>query len=335
MGTFARKAVSLAQWGAGLAALVWAMSDVDFSLLVSAMGSWTFVSMLPVFALSALDYFCMGLRLHALMPAGTGRGLAMRACLLCVGMNCLLPAKAGDGLKILYLARNTGHSFADISSVVIWERLCDVIFLSGFMLVAMCNADAERMGTSLVLPVAVLVACAAGFAMLRHWSSFFHALYARFLPNRLASPLSHLHTSLVDRVSLPWVARGFAWSLGTWGPYFLSFVFSLEMADIHLTIPQCVVVFTVACLGTAIPSLPGGIGLFEGAVVLGLSWYGVADSEALGVALFFHAVHFLPLAAAAIVINGRARYWRPAPSDGGAGAGAGEAAPAAKDKASD
>lgn len=310
-----RTAFSLAQWGLGLGALAWALSEVDLDALLSALDSYTLAAMLPVFALAIVDYGCMGLRLHALMPAGTRFASSMNGCLLCVGMNCLLPAKAGDALKILYLTRQTGQSFVTISSVVIWERLCDVIFLACLLLFALANFDAAgaaELGVNMVMPAIVLAAGALGFFTLRHWSGFFHVLYAKYLPSRIASPLSHLHSCIVDQVSIPWIARGLGWSCGTWGTYFMSFVFALHMADIHLSYPQMLVAFAVSCLGTAIPSLPGGIGLFEGAVVLALSWFGVEASQALGVALFFHAVHFLPLALAAVIINGRARYWRTA-----------------------
>lgn len=307
-----RTAFSLAQWALGLAALAWALSEVDLGMLCKAVQSYSLAAMMPVFALAIADYTCMGFRLNALMPKGTGLALSMKGCLLCVGMNCLLPAKAGDALKILYLTRNTGQSFVTISSVVIWERLCDVIYLASLLLFAVPNMQADEFGVNMVVPAFVLCAGVLGFYTLRHWSGFFHALYARFLPSRIASPLSHLHSCMVDQVSIPWLARGLAWSACTWGTYFMCFVFSLYMADIHLTYPQMLVAFTISCLGTAIPSLPGGIGLFEGAVVLALSWFGVDASQALGMALFFHAVHFLPLALAAVIINGRARYWQKA-----------------------
>lgn len=301
---------SLLQWGLGIASLIWALSDVDLAVLWAALKGYSLWAMLPVFFYAFVDYVCMGYRLRFLLPADVGFVPSMKASLLCVGMNCLLPAKAGDALKILYLTRTTNHSFVTISSVVIWERLCDVIFLASLMLFSFMAMDGDKHGMNIVLPVAVLLAVGAGFLALRHWSQFFHALYARFLPSKIASPLSHLHTCIVDQVSVSWVARGLFWSLGTWGTYFLSFVYALYMADIHIGLTPMIVAFTVASLGTAIPSLPGGIGLFEGAMVLGLSWYGVESSQALGVALFFHGVHFLPLALAAVCINGRARYWQ-------------------------
>ena len=280
-------------------------------LLVRSVAGWPLVSMLPVFAFAVVDYLCMGCRLWALMPRGASFGLCMKANLLCVGMNCILPAKAGDALKILYIARNANLDFASTSSIAIWERLCDIIFLACLLLFALTNLDTSRLGMSVAMPLLILGAGFMGFFALRHWSGFFHALYARFLPAKLASPVSHLHASLVDHVSVFWVGKGLLWSCGTWGTYFLSFVFTLRMGGIDLPPAAIMTVFAVSCLGTAIPSLPGGIGVFEGVMVLAFSWFGVDATRALGVALFFHAVHFLPLALAAIVINGRARYWGP------------------------
>lgn len=306
----------MVQWALGLGALAWALSDVDLRLLVHSMTGWSLVSMLPVFAFAFVDYVCMGFRLWALMPKGASFGLCMKANLLCVGLNCILPAKAGDALKILYIARNANLGFASTSSIAIWERLCDVIFLSCLLLFALTHLDSGRIGMSVTMPLLILGAGVMGFFALRHWSGFFHALYARFLPAKLASPLSHLHASLVDKVSVLWVGKGLVWSCGTWGTYFLSYVFALRMGGIDIPLPAMMTVFAVSCLGTAIPSLPGGIGLFEGVMVLALSWFDVDASIGLGVALFFHAVHFLPLALIAIVINGGARYWGPREEQG-------------------
>ena len=191
-----RTAFSLAQWALGLAALAWALSEVDLGMLCEAVQSYSLAAMMPVFALAIADYTCMGFRLNALMPKGTGLALSMKGCLLCVGMNCLLPAKAGDALKILYLTRNTGQSFVTISSVVIWERLCDVIYLASLLLFAVPNMQADELGVNMVVPAFVLCAGVLGFYTLRHWSGFFHALYARFLPSRIGKspvPPAFLH----------------------------------------------------------------------------------------------------------------------------------------------
>lgn len=305
-----RIALSLLQWGMGIGALAWALSDVELSLLWQAVSSYSFLAMLPVFFFALIDYLILGLRLAVLMPPDVGYRRSLAGTILGTGMNCILPAKAGDALKIVYLTRGTPYSFVQVSSVIIWDRLLDIFALGTLLVYVWTQTGGKAFNMSLTVPALVVVGCVIGFFSLRHWSGFFHSLYARFLPGRLASPVSRLHTSLIDQISVPWVARGFFCTIGTWGTYFVSFYFTANlMGGLDLTVPQLLVVFSVSAVGTAIPSLPGGIGLFEGAMVLSFSWYGVGSTTALGLALFFHAVHFLPLALCAICINGRVRYW--------------------------
>ncbi len=305
---FPRRALLLTvQWGVSLGALAYALAGVDAAALWSAVRSYAPAAMLAVLGVAALDYACMGCRLHDLLPRGVSYRRSLLAVILCVGYNNILPAKAGDAVKVVYLTKTTGHSLLTIGSVVLWERLLDVLALFCAALLAYALAGAEQ---RLVLPVMGIAGGAGLFYVFRHWSPFFHTAYARFLPGRFASLCSQLHTNIVDTISVGWVARGFAWSLLIWSFYFASFAVSLRLvAELALTFPQMLMVFAVTCLGMAVPSSPGGLGVFEGAMVLSLSWFGVERNAALGIALFIHAVHFIPLTVTAVALNGRGDFW--------------------------
>ncbi len=311
MSRFQRTALQFAQWGLGFGALAWALYDVDFALLWQAARSYSLAAMLPVFFFALADYLFMGKRLAVLLPEDIGFRHSLSATVLGTGMNCILPAKAGDALKILYLTSSTRYSLVDISSVIIWDRLLDCICLGTLLVFAWTQIGTSEMSMSFVVPLAAFAAGCCCLLAMRHWSGFFHSLYARFLPGSLSSPVSRLHASLIDQVSLPWVAHGFVYSVATWGTYYLSFYFTVRyVGGLELGAAEQLVVLTVATVGTAIPSLPGGIGLFEGAMVLSMSWYGIDGTTAMGLALFFHAVHFFPLALAALCIHSRASYVR-------------------------
>jgi uncharacterized membrane protein YbhN (UPF0104 family) len=43
-----------------------------------------------------------------------------------------------------------------------------------------------------------------------------------------------------------------------------------------------------------LPSTPGAIGVYEASTVLALSWFGIEKEQALGIALFNHALQFIP-----------------------------------------
>ena len=142
------------------------------------------------------------------------------------------------------------------------------------------------------------------------------------LPKSLNPHVSRLHAGLIDQVRLAWVAHGFVYSVATWAAYYLSFYFTIRyVGGLEMGAAEQLVVLTIATVGTAIPSLPGGIGLFEGAMVLSMSWYGIDGTTAMGLALFFHAVHFFPLALTALCIHSRASYVRDKEPEG---SGAGE-----------
>lgn len=310
MNKHQRTALQVAQWGLGVGALVWALKDVDFAVLWQSCRSYSLPAMLPVFFFALLDYLCMGMRLTVLLPPDVGFKRGLAGTILGTGMNCVLPAKAGDALKVLYLTSCSRHSLVDMSSVIIWDRLLDCICLGSLLVFSWTQMGTKELSMSFIVPAAVLAAGFLSFMGLRRWSGFFHSLYARFLPGSLKSPVSRLHTSLIDQISIPWVARGMLYSIGTWGTYFLSFYCTVVyVGGLNLSVADQVVVLTVATVGTAIPSLPGGIGLFEGAMVLSLSWFGIDGTTAMGLALFFHAVHFIPLAVAAICINSRVHYF--------------------------
>ena len=297
----------VAQWGISLGALAYALSGVDMGTLWQALRGYAPSAMLAVLGVTALDYICMGFRLRGLLPCGASYTHSVQAVILCTGYNNILPAKAGDVVKVVYLTKKSRHPLLTIGSVILWERLLDVLALLCISLLAYTLADA---GQRLVLP---LLCCAGGaglFYICRRWSLFFHAAYARFFPGRVGPLLQRLHSNVIDNVSAGWALRGFAWSLLIWGCYFASFVIALcSVAGFSLTFPQMLTVFAVTCLGMAVPSSPGGLGVFEGAMVLSLSWFGVDHSAALGIALFIHAVHFIPLAVIAVALNSRRGFW--------------------------
>ena len=146
----------VAQWGISLGALAYALSGVDMGTLWQALRGYAPSAMLAVLGVTALDYICMGFRLRGLLPCGASYTHSMQAVILCTGYNNILPAKAGDVVKVVYLTKKTCHPLLTIGSVILWERLLDVLALLCISLLAYTLADA---GQRLVLP---LLCCAGG-----------------------------------------------------------------------------------------------------------------------------------------------------------------------------
>jgi glycosyltransferase 2 family protein len=68
-------------------------------------------------------------------------------------------------------------------------------------------------------------------------------------------------------------------------------------------------------LSTLLPIVPGNIGVYEGAIVLAYSHYGVSAEQAVGLAAVQHLGYLLALAAPGVLWAGAAR-WSRAPESG-------------------
>ena len=76
----------------------------------------------------------------------------------------------------------------------------------------------------------------------------------------------------------------------------------LDAASLPISIAAGLAVFAVASLGMAVPAAPGGIGVFEAAMVAALGWFGVDRHEALACALVTHMLQFVPTTIAGVAV---------------------------------
>jgi uncharacterized protein (TIRG00374 family) len=65
---------------------------------------------------------------------------------------------------------------------------------------------------------------------------------------------------------------------------------------IDLPLASALLVLAAVNLATLLPLVPGNLGVYEGAVVLAYTYFGIPPERALGVALVQHACFFLALA---------------------------------------
>jgi uncharacterized membrane protein YbhN (UPF0104 family) len=72
-------------------------------------------------------------------------------------------------------------------------------------------------------------------------------------------------------------------------------------------VSAAVVVLAALNLATLLPVVPGNVGVFEAAVVLALTRFGVTPEQALGVAVVQHLCYFVALALPGLVFAARRR----------------------------
>lgn len=295
-------------WLAGivisLAALALAVRKVEWGDFAEALRSVKPGWLLLGSGFVLVNFLFRALRWQALLGR-FGRYRLMDDCLnnYMIGYmaNMLFPLKAGEFIRPVLFGRKHGVSRTSVFTLVVAERLLDMIFLSVFFLSAVVlgmsgmQADVEQ-GVGWIAGASVVVF--AGCALL----SFHRPTQAllRRIAGALPGPLARLGGGLLDRVLSGLegfmdgrsLARSFLHTIGLWSCAFVTLTCYLHAFDLALPWFAPVFVLVVVNFGMVVPSTPGAIGLAHGLFVFALALFDVDRSVSLGFAVVAHGIGF-------------------------------------------
>jgi hypothetical protein len=184
--------------------------------------------------------------------------------------------------------------------VVGWERFFDVN-----MLVVIAIASAwPYLRDTLLLPLTGLLV----LAWVGAWAALRFARQVRGWMGRipllkLRGFLLEVHAHLDARMVRGRLVTAACMTILVWFTYAsTTLLMLLWVFDFGLEFHQAVVVFVVAASGMALPSSPGALGVYEAAVVLALSWFGIGREQALAAALALHALQYIPTTLMGLVV---------------------------------
>lgn len=215
-------------------------------------------------------------------------------------LNNILPFRLGEIGRALLLGERSGLGFWRVLSTVVVERVFDVGFAAGLLLISLPYVIVADWARSTTLVAVLLVVF--GFGLI-----FFLAvnpsLFSR-LVQRLTRPWPKVQGWLLEkmgyfleglaplknlarfmRVSF-WMALAWAFNIAWYYLLLRAFFPSAEWL-------WAIFVVGVGSVGVALPSSPAYIGVLEAAIVAALSLFGVDPSLALAFALMAHVVYFL------------------------------------------
>lgn len=215
-------------------------------------------------------------------------------------INNILPLRAGEIGRAVFLGRSAGINPFQVLSTVVIERAFDLAIAAGLMLSTLPLALGleNARGAAIVVLVVVLAALGVMFLMARNqeWVSQQVSrigrrwrLVERFIVpqvNALLQGLSALNNPLLFIGSFGLIAL--SWLVAVTQYYIMLLPFAPEA-------PFWWGVFTDAALalGIAVPSAPGSLGVFEAAIVGALAVLGVSRSQALAYAITLHLLQFI------------------------------------------
>lgn len=281
-----------------LAAVVWWASHQDAPRLPSGGDAVTWL--LGGVGIYALATLVRAERWHQILEL-TGVRTLRRDCyaLTTVGYmgNNVLPARAGEALRVVLLSQRCGASKRTLLGSVVAERVLDIIALVTIFVVTVYGVL-----SSTVLPTdrPMLVAGIGGFLLLAGaaaiWVLRRHHVFER--ARDWLRPLAEAPRALLCRRGVVLLAATFVlWALEA--AVYLAVARSIEL-DISATGALYLVALTNFV--AALPAAPGSIGTFDAAVAFGAGRLGATGSAALSYMILLRFVLYVPITLVGLVV---------------------------------
>jgi glycosyltransferase 2 family protein len=218
-------------------------------------------------------------------------------------MNAFLPAHLGEFARAYLMGEAESDSKVYVLGTVVVERLADLLLLLISLTILLSQVDLPAWlaspGRSFSVLLIILVPCVILLAWQRNLVLRAVSWISRFAPTAWRGWLvkqAHFGLASLDTVRRPRLLIGlFIWStivciLSTLTNY-------LVFLALELAVPVWVslLLLVVLQIGTAVPSSPGRIGVFQYLVILALSIIAMDKNVALGYSVLLYLVIYVPI----------------------------------------
>ena len=221
---------------------------------------------------------------------------------LCEGylLNNILPFRMGEIGRAFLLGRKSGLGFMEILPTIVIERILDLAFAAAILLssVPFVVGAAGAGKIAMLIGGLVVVGLLALYLLARNreWSmNLFQRLSNRWpkIKGRGENFLASLFAGL-SILTEGWLfLRVLLWMVVDWAISVLQFFLIVLAFFPHATWIWALFGLGAVAFGNAIPSLPGAVGTFEGALGGALILLGGNESTALAAALTAHLFNYI------------------------------------------
>ena len=295
-----------ARWTMRVVALV-----IVTALLVIAVRRLSFARVLaelavvqPLWIVLALLCFVAILPLWALqwrMLAGSKRVPRLRTMLGVVSMTSTVlntaPMLVGEAAGVYFLIAEAGLTRGAALSVLAMDQLfvgvAKVFVLATAATLVALPTWMARAAQGLVVAVALL---SASLVVMAWRAESLSTLAARWVPARIARLVLTVGTALAPVRSPARSAGALGLALAKKLAEVLAILCVQRAFGVELSVGSAVLVLAATNLATLLPIVPGNVGVYEAAVVLAYSRFGIGAERALGIAVVQHACFFVALA---------------------------------------
>lgn len=217
----------------------------------------------------------------------------LRANLAGLLANMLLPARTGEIIRILTLAKFLNSKLAGPVASALIDRLIDVVILLGSSLIVYYFLPIrELLDTWLIGLVLVCMIALAGLIVITKSRGAWQSLFMRFIERRSyrwkLKPVVFLKELRSEIKSLLHGRSGTSLVIVAISILITDYFAMLAMIlAFHLSLPYiaALLLWVFLAAGSALPSAPGYIGTYQAAAVWALSFYAVPASSAVAIAV--------------------------------------------------
>jgi len=212
--------------------------------------------------------------------------------------NNVLPARAGEALRVVLLSQRSDGSKRTLLGSVVAERLLDVIALVTIFVVTVYGV----LSTSEVLPtdhplivsgigVVLVIAAAAAIWILRA-----HHIFER--ARDWLRPLAAAPRALLNRRGLLLLAGTFL----LWTTEATVYLAVARAIDLNFSVSGALYLVALTNFVAALPAAPGSIGTFDAAVAFGAKALGATGSAAVSYVILLRFVLYVPITIVGLVV---------------------------------
>lgn len=222
--------------------------------------------------------------------------------------NNFLPARAGELVRSLMVSARTGLPKAFVLTTALSERLSDAIvlvFISSVVLLSLpvrpgWFAHAAR-------PFAIVgLSGAAAIAVLPKLERFWRYLLLRMpIPHgfrdKLLDALEHVLTGIRAFHDAGRLFRFISTTILIWFLDAVTTVILMQSLHMSVSLPVAFLLITGLALGSALPSTPGYVGIYQFVAVSVLTPFGFSRTDAIAYILLFQALQYVVITVLGLV----------------------------------
>jgi glycosyltransferase 2 family protein len=212
--------------------------------------------------------------------------------------NNVLPARAGEALRVVLLSQRSDGSKRTLLGSVVAERLLDVIALVTIFIVTVYGV----LSTSEVLPTDhPLIVSGIGLVLVIVAAVAIWVLRAHHVFERVRDwlrPMADAPRALLNR-------RGLVLLAGTFLLWTLEATVYLAVAraiDLNFSMSGALYLVALTNFVAALPAAPGSIGTFDAAVAFGAKALGATGSAAVSYVILLRFVLYVPITIVGLVV---------------------------------